>query len=154
LNAAAALIGGLAGFAAWTIVAYSCHAVWPRRFTFNPLYFLGAAFTIETTAAYGLGLGVALVVSEAYALLIGALAYAFDAGGTAWLLGAAAGSAMTVMSGSTLAYAGLLHRGVRSGLVGAPGPMAVRHGSAGVSALFGWHAMFGLMTGLVYGTLA
>lgn len=154
MSVAAALLGGLAGLAAWLAVAYGCHLAWPRRFTFNPLYFLGAALTIETTQAYAIGIAITLMVSEAYALFLGALVYGFDAGGMGWLVGAIGGAALSVVSGATLAYSELLHRGVRSGNLGAPGMFAINHGRVGVTALVGWHMVFGLVVGAVYSAMA
>ena len=146
----AALLGGLAGLAAWLAVAYACHLAWPRRFTFNPLYFLGAAFTIETTQAYAIGLAIALAVSEAYALFLGALIFGFGAAGAGWFVGIAGGAALSVVTGATLAYSELLHRGVRSGNIGAPGMFAINHGRTGTATLIGWHLVFGLVAAAIY----
>lgn len=129
-------------------------AVAPRRFPANPLYLTGSAFSIDTTLAYGLGLSLILVTGAAYGAVVSAVLTGFEAESLEFLWGAAAGIALSIVSGTTLGYARSLNRAVRAGQVGDPGPFLIRYGHTSFAQFAAAHVLFGIISGSLYAALS
>lgn len=148
-----ALLAGFVSSFVVLIVIIMMLAVAPTRFPVNPLYLMGSAFSIDTTAAYGLGLSLILLSGIAYGIVVSAVLTGFEAESLEFLWGAIAGAALSVVSGTTLAYARTLNRAVRSGQVGDPGPFLVRYGKPSVGQFTVAHVLFGAVSAQVYSLL-
>ncbi|MDA1296727.1 MAG: hypothetical protein O3B04_01825 [Chloroflexi bacterium] len=148
-----ALVAGIAATVAALLVLMVMLAVAPTLFPFNPLYLIGSAFSIDTTSAYGWALGVLLLIGAAYGVFVSAVFTGFQVTELEFLWGALTGAALSVVIGTTLAYARSLNRAVRAGQVGEPGPFLLRYGWRSVTQLVAVHVLFGLIAGVVYTTL-
>lgn len=145
----AGLVGGLAALTLVMAMLYSS----PRRFPLHPLYLIGSMFTIETTAALLSGLTTILVIAGLYGLVIAALFNGFDASGLLPLWGAVAGAALSIVTGTSLAYMRVISPAVRKGQVGDPGPFLARYGSWSVTQVIVAHALFGMVAGFIYAVI-
>ena len=154
LNAGAALASGLIAGAVTLLLLLGLLTAQPRRFPLNPLYLTGSLFTIETTQSYAAGLVATLAVSSGYGVVIAAVFVGFGADGLLPLWGALAGSVLSLVTGSSLAYMRTVSPVVRRGLIGDPGPFLLRYGRWSATELLASHALFGLVAGAVYSVLS
>jgi hypothetical protein len=148
-----ALLAGVISTVVVLVLLMVTLAVTPTRFPLNPLYLIGSAFSIDTTAAYGLGLGVLLIVGAAYGGVVSAVCSGFHITEFEFLWGALTGVVLSIVTGTTLAYARSLNRAVRSGQIGDPGPFLIRYGPWSVAQLVFSHVLLGTVAGAVYATL-
>ncbi len=145
-----AAVAGLIAVLAVLLPVMLMLAFLPLRFPMNPLYLLGSAVTIETTYAYLSGLLMFLVGGVLYGSVVAAVQVGFEVASLAFLFGAATGGALFIVSGTTFAYSRALHRGVRIGLIGDPGPFLLRYGKATLAQLAVAHILFGAVAGQLY----
>ncbi len=149
-----ALVAGLVATFAVLFGIIVMLAFSPVRFPLNPLYLTGSAFSIDTTAAYGWGLGVLLTVGLGYGIVVSAVLTGFQATSLEFLWGAGAGGALAVVTGTTLAYSRSLNRAVGAGQVGDPGPFLMRYGKLSLGQLIATHLIFGSIAGSLYAVLS
>lgn len=145
-----ALIAGLIASFVVIVLVIGMLAIAPTRFPLNPLYLIGSSISIDTTLAYGIGLILLLVTGTAYGIFVAAVFTGFEVENLEFLWGAVTGLALSIVTGTTLAYARNLNRAVRAGQVGDPGPFLVRYGNASAVQLVFGHALFGSITGVLY----
>lgn len=149
-----ALISGLVAGLAVLLMLFAMLARMPYRFPLNPLYLIGSAFSIDTTVAYAWGAAVILAGGAGYGLIISAAFTGFEVDSLEFLWGAAVGSVLSIVSGTTLAYSRTLNRAVRAGEVGDPGPFLLRYGRWSMAQFLAAHAVFGMLTGALYRALS
>lgn len=149
-----ALISGVVSSALTLIVLIVTLALAPTRFPLNPLYLIGSAFSIDTTSAYGWGLGVLLAVGAAYGVVASAVLTGFQVANLEFLWGAMTGVALSILTGTTLAYGRSLNRAVRTGHVGDPGLFLIRYGPWSVTQLVVSHVLFGTIASVLYAALS
>lgn len=154
-NFTAALIAGLS---AW-LVASAVLAIWEwsRRnadiHLLNPLDLAGGIITDQPPLKHIIGALLLLITGQGYAIFISAFIYAWESYDYAWLIGIATGLALSVVSGVTLAYARLWHRGVRDGSRRHPRAFALGLSREAAIQLFVAHLIFGAVAGTVYTAL-
>ncbi len=125
-------------------------AVMPTRFPANPLYLVGSAFSIETTAAYLWGLLAYFGGALGFGCVVAAVLVGFEVERFEFAWGIGAGIFLALVSGTTLAYARTLNRAVRAGLVSDPAPFLLRYGKGSAAQLVLAHALFGAVAGQLY----
>lgn len=129
-------------------------AVAPTRFPANPLYLIGSAISIDTTFAYAAGLTLILLTGTGYGILVSAMLTGFEVESLEFVWGGIVGTALSIISGTTLAYSRTLNRAVRAGHVGDPGPFLVAYGKTSVAQFVVVHILFGAITALLYTALS
>ena len=149
-----ALMAGMITAIALLILMIVMLALAPTRFPLNPLYLTGSAFSIDTTVAYSFGLGVLLLIGAAYGVFVSAVFTGFQVAEFEFLWGAPTGAALSVVTGTTLAYGRSFNRAVRAEQVGDPGPFLICYGRWSVTQLIGSHILFGMIAGAVYAALS
>lgn len=153
LNTIGAIVAGISGGAVAVALTIVMLAVAPKRFPLHPLYLVGSIFSIETTSALLNGLLVILSISGAYGIVIAALFVGFETSSFLPLWGGLAGAALSILTGTSVAYLRVVNPAIRKGLVGDPGPFVIRYGGWQVAAVVLSHVIFGLVTGAVYAVL-
>ena len=143
----AAIVGGLAGTATMTALMMMAPRMGMPKMDMPAL--LGSMFGAPGNKAMGLGmhLMMGVVFGLVYAMLFNVIT-----GPNIVALGALFGIGHWAMAGLTLGMMPMLHAGIKSGQVQAPGVYMTRLGGmmGFVGGLMG-HVVFGLVVGLVYG---
>ncbi len=149
-----AILGGLIG----TIAAILFLQVWevarPSLDQVGIVVLIGSAFTLNPFRQQLMGRAVLLVVGIFYGIFTSAVSYAFELENVAWLVGAVVGVLLWVLTGVTLTYFRLLHPRIRRGEMKAPGPFALNYSRQSAVTLFISHVIFGIVCGVVYGTIS
>ncbi len=154
LDVAAAALSGLAAMPVALAGLYLLLVVRPTTFSFNPLYLAGAAITIGTGPAYAIGLVAAAAVGAGFGIVVGGLLNGLEIDSVSWAWGALIGTALSVVTGTTLGQLRLVHKSIRNGQLGEPGLFAINHGRATVVALIAAHTGFGAVASALYEGLA
>ena len=148
-----AIIGGLMG----TIAAVLFLQVWevarPAHDHLRIVTLIGSAFTQKPFGQQLIGRGVLFVVGICYGVFTSAVIYAFEVEALAWFYGIVVSVLLWVLTGITLTYFRLLHPLIRRGEVKAPGPFGLAYSRESAVLLLVAHLIFGLVCGIVYGTI-
>lgn len=150
LNTSAAIIAGVSSGAVALVVTMAMLAWSPKRFPLHPLYLVGSTFSIETTSAMFNGLVVILSVAGAYGIVIAGLFVGFDASSLLPAWGGLAGAALSILTGTSIAYLRVVNPAIRKGLVSDPGPFLIRYGGWSPIQVIAVHVVFGAVAGAIY----
>ena len=148
-----AIVGGLMG----TIAAVLFLQVWevarPSHDHLRIVTLIGSAFTQKPFGQQLTGRAVLFVVGICYGVFTSAVIYAFEVEALAWFYGIVVSVLLWVLTGITLTYFRLLHPLIRRSEVKAPGPFGLAYSRESAALLLVAHLIFGLVCGLVYGTI-
>ena len=148
-----AIIGGLIG----TIAAVLFLQVWevsrPYHDQIKIVALIGSAFTSKPFSQQLIGRAILFVVGVFYGIFTSAVIYAFELESLGWLIGAIVAGLLWVLTGVTLTYFRLLHPRIRNGDMKAPGPFGLNYSRQSAVMLLVSHAIFGTVSGAVYGTI-
>jgi hypothetical protein len=142
----AGLLGGLA----MTAILYMGIAMMPGQMKMNLLYLLGTMMFRQTTVVYMAGAMAHAGMSIVFALIhVGIYeAIGLDSNLAAW--GLLFGLAHYMAAGMALGMMPMMHAGVRSGVVRAPGVFAMGYPQGRAMGFLMLHLFFGLLVGVLY----
>ena len=148
-----AILGGWIG----TIFAVILLQIWevarPARDHLGFVALIGSAFSPKPLAQQLIGRAVLFVVGSFYGIFTSAVIYAFEAEAIAWLIGIVVSVLLWILTGITLTYFRLLHPLIRRGEIKAPGAFGLDYSRESAVLLLVAHLIFGLVCGIVYGTI-
>ncbi len=146
---AGALSGIIAG-AIMAIVLYMGFAMMPRHMKMNLFLLLGTMMFGRGPIAYMAGAMVHAAMSVAFALAHVALFDAFELDSSLAAWGLLFGLVHWVIVGMMLGMMPVMHRGIRLGLVEAPGAYAVRYPPMTAMGFLMLHLLYGVLVGAFY----
>ena len=114
---------------------------------------IGSAFTQKPFGQQLMGRAVLFSVGICYGVFTSAVIYAFEVESMAWFYGIVVAVLLWILTGVTLTYFRLLHPLIRRGDLKAPGPFGLGYSRQSAVLLLVAHLIFGLVCGLVYGTI-
>ena len=114
---------------------------------------IGSAFTQKPFGQQLMGRAVLFSVGICYGVFTSAVIYAFEVEAMAWFYGIVVAVLLWILTGVTLTYFRLLHPLIRRGDLKAPGPFGLSYSRQSAVLLLVAHLIFGLVCGLVYGTI-
>jgi len=142
----AGLLGGLA----MTAILYMGMAMMPGQMKMNLLYLLGTMMFRQKAVVYMAGAMAHAGMSIVFALIhVGIYeAIGLDSSLAAW--GLLFGLAHYMVAGMALGMMPMMHAGVRSGVVRAPGAFAMGYPRGTAMGFLMLHLLFGLLVGVLY----
>ena len=146
----AAVAAGLVGGAVMALLLYMGIAMMATQMKMNLFRLLGTMLLEEGTAAYVLGGMVHAVMSVLFGLIHVGLYTAFDLESNlaAWGLLVGIGHWMIVSMG--LEMMPIMHRGIRSGSIDAPGFYALNYPRMTAMGFLVLHLVYGVLVGVFY----
>jgi hypothetical protein len=147
----AAIGAGLLSGLAMTAMLYMGRAVMPGQMKMNLLYLLGTMMFRQTTVVYMAGAMAHAGMSIVFALIHVSIyeAIGLDSNLAAW--GLLFGLAHYMVSGMAMGMMPMMHAGVRSGVVRAPGAFALDFPPGTAMGFLVLHLLFGVLVGVLYG---
>ncbi len=148
-----AIIGGLMGTIAAVLFLHVWEVARPSPNHLSIVSLIGSAFSQKPFGQQLMGRAVLFVVGICYGIFTSAVIYAFEVDELAWFYGLVVSVLLWILTGVTLTYFRLLHPLIRKGELKAPGPFGLGYSRQSAVLLLVAHLIFGLVCGLVYGTI-
>ena len=146
-----ALLGaGLLGGLAMTAILYMGMAMMPSQMKMNILRLLGTMMFRNTTVVYVAGIMMHAANSILFALIHVGIYEAVDLDSNLAAWGLLFGGIHYMVSGMAMGMMPMMHAGIRSGTVSAPGAFALRYPAGTVMGFLMLHLMFGVLVGVLY----
>ena len=146
----AAVAAGLIGGAIMALLLYLGIAVVPTQMKMNLFRLLGTMLLEEGTAAYVLGGMVHAMMSVVFGLIHVALYTAFDLESNLAAWGLLFGVGHWMIVGMALGMMPIMHRGIRSGSIEAPGFYALSYPRMTAMGFLVLHLVYGVLVGVFY----
>ncbi len=131
-------------------VLYMGIAMMPNQMKMNIFNLLGTMMFREKVMVYGAGAMIHAVMSVAFAFAHVGIYQAFNLESSLAAWGLLFGFVHSVVAGMGMGMMPIMHLGVRSGAVQAPGMFAMNYPRATVMGFFMLHLLFGVLVGAFY----
>tara|TARA_B100000315_G_scaffold200504_1_gene192716 strand:- start:1060 stop:1482 length:423 start_codon:yes stop_codon:yes gene_type:complete len=131
-------------------VLYMGIAMMPSQMKMNLFNLLGTMLFREKVVVYMAGAMIHVVMSIAFALAHVGVYQAFDIESSLAAWGLLFGFVHFVVSGMAMGMMPMMHPGVRSGVVQAPGAFALSYPNATAMGFLMLHLLFGVLMGVTY----
>ena len=146
-----AMLGaGLLGGLAMTAVLYMGIAMMPAQMKMNLLYLLGTMMFRRTMVVYMAGIMAHAAMSILFALIHVSIYEAVDLDTNLAAWGLLFGAGHYMVSGMAMGMMPMMHAGIRSGDVQAPGAFALRYPMATSMGFLMLHLLFGVLVAVFY----
>lgn len=149
-----AVIAGLAGGSAMIVILYGGIAMMPEQMKMNLLRLLGTMMLPDGTMAYVAGAMIHAVMSVVFALIHVGFYSALGLENDLLLWGLLFGAVHWMVAGMAMGMMPMLHAGIKSGTVEAPGFFALSHPMMTTAGFLVLHLLFGVVVAMVYSVLA
>ena len=146
----AAVIAGVLAGLIMIVPMYIGLAMMPRHMKMDLLKLMGTVMMPVTGITYPIGLMLHIGMSIVFALIHVVLYDAFDINSSFAAWGILFGLGHAVISGIGFGMMPTMHRGIKDGIVDAPGFMAVNYPSVTTSGFVMVHVLFGVLVGAFY----
>ena len=146
----AAVIAGLLAGLIMIVPMYMGLAMMPRHMKMDLLKLMGTMMMPLSRFTYPVGLMLHLSMSIVFALIHVVLYDAFDINSAFAAWGILFGLGHALISGVGFGLMPMMHRGIKDGIVEAPGFMALSYPSATTSGFVMVHVLFGVLVGVFY----
>ena len=145
-----AVAAGIIAGAIMAAVLYMGIAMMPRQMKMNLFQLLGTMMLKKGPMAYVMGAMVHAGMSTAFALVHAALFDAFDLTSSLAAWGLLFGLVHWAIVGMGLGMMPLMHRGIRQGVVDAPGAYAKNYPAMTIMGFLMLHLLYGVLVGAFY----
>ncbi len=146
-----AMLGaGLLGGLAMTAVLYMGIAMMPSQMKMNLLYLLGTMMFKQTMVVYMMGIMAHAAMSILFALIHVGIYEAVDLETNLAAWGLLFGFGHYMVSGMAMGMMPMMHAGIRSGNVQAPGAFATGYPKATSMGFLMLHLLFGVLVAVFY----
>jgi hypothetical protein len=146
----AAIGAGVLSGSIMAAILYMGIAMMPSQMKMNLFNLLGTMMFREKVMVYMAGAMIHGVMSVAFAFAHVGIYQAFDIASSLAAWGLLFGFVHFVVSGMALGMVPMMHPGVRSGVVQAPGMFALSYPSATAMGFLMLHVLFGVLVGVSY----
>ncbi len=146
----AAIGAGVLSGSIMAAVLYMGIAMMPSQMKMNLFNLLGTMLFREKVVVYMAGAMIHVVMSIAFALAHVGVYQAFDIESSLAAWGLLFGFVHFVVSGMAMGMMPMMHPGVRSGVVQAPGAFALSYPNATAMGFLMLHLLFGVLMGVTY----
>ena len=146
----ATIWAGLVGGGVMVAILYMGIAMMPSQMKMNIFRLLGTMMFRETTVVYVSGIMMHVANSILFALIHVGIYEAVDLDSNLAAWGLLFGGLHYMVSGMAMGMMPMMHAGIQSGTVPAPGAFALRYPAGTAMGFLMLHLMFGVLVGVLY----